>query len=36
MALSDRALSVAYRAAWLAIRHIPEPVARWLFSRIAD
>ena len=36
MALSDRALSVAYRAGWLAIRHIPEPVARWLFNRIAD
>ncbi len=36
MALSDRAQSVAYRAGWLAIRHIPEPVARWLFNRIAD
>jgi len=36
MALSDRALSVAYRAGWLAIRHLPEPAARWLFTRIAD
>ncbi|MGH3300926.1 MAG: phosphatidylinositol mannoside acyltransferase [Streptosporangiaceae bacterium] len=36
MALTDRAFSGAYRAGWLAVRHIPEPAARWAFTRIAD
>jgi phosphatidylinositol dimannoside acyltransferase len=36
MALTDRAASAAYKAGWLAVRLIPEAVARWVFSRIAD
>jgi phosphatidylinositol dimannoside acyltransferase len=36
MALTDRVLSAAYQAGWLAVRRLPEPVARWVFTRIAD
>lgn len=27
---------MAYKAGWLAVRLIPEPLARWIFTRIAD
>ncbi len=36
MALTDRAASAAYKAGWLAVRLIPERLARWIFDRIAD
>ncbi len=36
MALTDRAASAAYKSGWLAVRLMPEPMARWLFARIAD
>jgi phosphatidylinositol dimannoside acyltransferase len=36
MALTDRVLAVTYRVGWLAVRRIPEPAARWAFTRIAD
>jgi phosphatidylinositol dimannoside acyltransferase len=36
MALTDRAASAAYKAGWLAVRVIPERLARWVFARIAD
>ena len=36
MALTDRAAEIAYRAGWLAVRQLPEPMARWTFARIAD
>ena len=36
MALAERASTVAYRAGWLAVRLIPEPVARWIFNQIGD
>jgi phosphatidylinositol dimannoside acyltransferase len=36
MALTDRALSFAYQAGWLAVRRLPEPVARSVFNLIAD
>jgi phosphatidylinositol dimannoside acyltransferase len=36
MALTDRAASAAYKAGWLAVRLIPEALARWVFARIAD
>ncbi len=36
MALTDRAISAAYKAGWLAVRLIPEPLARWVFNQIAD
>ncbi len=36
MALTDRAASAAYKAGWLAVRLIPERLAHWLFSQIAD
>ncbi len=36
MALGERAASEAYRAGWLAVRRVPEPVARWAFAQIAD
>ena len=36
MALAERASTAAYRAGWLAVRLIPEALARWIFNRIAD
>jgi phosphatidylinositol dimannoside acyltransferase len=36
MAITDRVLAVAYRVGWLAVRHLPEPVTRWVFTGIAD
>ena len=36
MSLGERASTVAYRAGWLAVRLIPEPAARWVFTQIAD
>jgi phosphatidylinositol dimannoside acyltransferase len=36
MAVAERAASAAYRAGWLAVRRLPEPVARWAFAQIAD
>jgi phosphatidylinositol dimannoside acyltransferase len=36
MALAERASTVAFRAGWLAVRLIPEPMARWIFTQIAD
>jgi phosphatidylinositol dimannoside acyltransferase len=36
MAPTDRVLAVTYRAGWLAVRRIPEPGARWVFTLIAD
>jgi phosphatidylinositol dimannoside acyltransferase len=36
MALKERAASVAYKSGWLAVRQLPEPVARWVFTQIAD
>jgi KDO2-lipid IV(A) lauroyltransferase len=36
MALAERASTVAFRAGWLAVRLIPEPMARWIFVQIAD
>jgi phosphatidylinositol dimannoside acyltransferase len=36
MSLAERASTAAYRAGWLAVRLIPEPVARWIFTQIAD
>lgn len=36
MSLGERASAVAYQAGWLAVRLLPEPVARWIFTQIAD
>jgi KDO2-lipid IV(A) lauroyltransferase len=36
MALAERASTAAYRAGWLAVRLIPESLARWIFNQIAD
>ena len=36
MSLAERASTVAYRAGWFVVRLIPEPLARWIFTRIAD
>jgi KDO2-lipid IV(A) lauroyltransferase len=36
MSLAERASTAAYRAGWLAVRLIPEPMARWVFTQIAD
>jgi phosphatidylinositol dimannoside acyltransferase len=36
VAVAERAASAAYRAGWLAVRRVPEPVARWAFAQIAD
>jgi len=36
MSLGERASTLAYRAGWLAVRLLPEPVARWIFTQIAD
>src|SRR5215472_18873408 len=36
MSLGERASTLAYRAGWLAVRLIPEPMARWIFTQIAD
>ena len=36
MSLAERASTTAYRAGWLAVRLIPEPMARWIFTQIAD
>jgi phosphatidylinositol dimannoside acyltransferase len=36
MALAERASTAAYRAGWLAVRMIPESLARWIFNQIAD
>jgi KDO2-lipid IV(A) lauroyltransferase len=36
MALAERASTVAFRAGWLAVRLIPEPMARWIFTQVAD
>jgi phosphatidylinositol dimannoside acyltransferase len=36
MALAERASTAAYRAGWLAVRLIPEALARWIFTQIAD
>lgn len=36
MTLAERASSAAYRAGWAAVRLIPEPLARWIFTQIAD
>jgi phosphatidylinositol dimannoside acyltransferase len=36
MALAERASTAVYRAGWLAIRLIPEALARWIFTQIAD
>jgi phosphatidylinositol dimannoside acyltransferase len=36
MTLTDRAVSAAYQVGWLAVRRLPEPVARWVFNQIAD
>jgi phosphatidylinositol dimannoside acyltransferase len=36
MSLAERASTAAYRAGWLAVRLIPEPMARWIFTQIAD
>src|SRR5215472_9051938 len=36
MSLGERASTLAYRAGWLAVRLLPERVARWIFTRIAD
>src|SRR5215472_13798059 len=36
MSLGERASTVAYGAGWLAVRLIPEPMARWIFTQIAD
>jgi phosphatidylinositol dimannoside acyltransferase len=36
MALAERASTVAYRAGWLAVRMIPESLARSIFNQIAD
>jgi KDO2-lipid IV(A) lauroyltransferase len=36
MALAERASTVAYRAGWLAVRMIPESLARLIFNQIAD
>jgi phosphatidylinositol dimannoside acyltransferase len=36
MALAERASTAAYRTGWLAVRLIPEAMARWIFTQIAD
>jgi len=36
MSLAERASTAAYRAGWLAVRLLPEPTARWIFTQIAD
>jgi len=36
MALGERASTAVYKAGWLAVRLIPEPLARWIFNQIAD
>jgi KDO2-lipid IV(A) lauroyltransferase len=36
MSLGERVSTVAYQAGWQAVRRLPEPVARWTFSQIAD
>ena len=36
MALAERASAAGYRAGWLAVRLIPESLARWIFAQIAD
>jgi phosphatidylinositol dimannoside acyltransferase len=36
MTVTDRAVSAVYQAGWLAVRRLPEPVARWVFNQIAD
>jgi lauroyl/myristoyl acyltransferase len=34
--LSERVLGVGYRLGWKAICRVPEPVARWAFTEVAD
>jgi len=34
--VKDRLVETAYAAGWAGLRHLPEPVARALFNRIAD
>lgn len=36
MTLAERASAAAFRAGWLAVRLIPEWLARWVFDQIAD
>ena len=36
MAIAERASTAAYRTGWLAVRLLPEPAARWIFTQIAD
>ncbi|MBO0823644.1 MAG: phosphatidylinositol mannoside acyltransferase, partial [Actinobacteria bacterium] len=36
MTVAELASSVGYRAGWLVVRQMPEPLARWIFVQIAD
>ncbi|KUP96105.1 phosphatidylinositol mannoside acyltransferase [Thermobifida cellulosilytica] len=35
-ATTDRAVAAAYSLGWALVRHLPERVGRWAFTRIAD
>ncbi|GGU89841.1 phosphatidylinositol mannoside acyltransferase [Kitasatospora aureofaciens] len=34
--MTDRLVYWAYALGWAVLKHLPEPVARWLFDRLAD
>ncbi|MFD5468000.1 phosphatidylinositol mannoside acyltransferase [Kitasatospora sp. NPDC127059] len=34
--MKDRLVYWAYALGWAVLKHLPEPVARWLFDRLAD
>ncbi len=36
MKLSDRLVAAAFSAGWSIVRHLPEPVAAWIFRTVAD